>query len=360
MFVTVVVGTRPEIIKMAPVYFALKKAKLPPRLVHSGQHYDYKMSEVFFKELGLPEPEAFLGVGSGTPGQQTGEAIVRFEKEFSGSRPDCVLVEGDTNTVLAGAIAAMKMRIKLGHVEAGLRSYDLRMPEELNRRLTDHASDYLFAPTEVSVNILKGERVWGKVFKTGNTVIDATIAYTPRALKRSKALKDVGWEEFALATLHRAENVDDPATLAQMVKVLTDSPMPFVLPLHPRTEARLKETGLMEPLAGSKNVQIIPPAGYFDFLALLKSCRFVLTDSGGIQEEACSPVMKKRVFVMRRSTERPEAVRAGYAKVVGTDSGRVLRELRAFVQNPVMLAARCPYGQGDAGERIAAILEEEL
>ncbi|MGB2825620.1 MAG: UDP-N-acetylglucosamine 2-epimerase, partial [Thermoplasmata archaeon] len=169
MTISVVVGTRPEIIKMAPVYFALRKARLKPTLIHSGQHYDYQMSQVFFDELGLPKPEVFLGIGSGAPGKQTGDAIIKFEQEFAESRPDCVLVEGDTNTVLAGAIAAMKLRIKLGHVEAGLRSYDLRMPEELNRRLTDHASDYLFAPTVDSVRILKGEKVWGKIHRTGNT-----------------------------------------------------------------------------------------------------------------------------------------------------------------------------------------------
>ena len=212
MTVSVVVGTRPEIIKMAPVYFALKKARMRPRLVHSGQHYDYKMSQVFFDELGLPEPDIFLGVGFNSPGQQTGEAIIRFEQEFTRSGTECVLVEGDTNTVLAGAIAAMKSGIRIGHVEAGLRSYDLRMPEELNRRLTDHASDYLFAPTEDSVRILKDEKVWGRVFKTGNTVIDATFRYLPKAKRRSKVASRVGQAEFALATIHRAENVDDPAT----------------------------------------------------------------------------------------------------------------------------------------------------
>src|SRR4030043_256114 len=232
MMVTVVVGTRPEIIKMAPLYFALKKTKLVPRLVHSGQHYDYSMSKIFFEELELPEPDAFLGVGSGSPGAQTGDAIIKFEAEFKGSSPGCVLVEGDTNTVLAGAVAAMKHHVKVGHVEAGLRSYDLRMPEELNRRLTDHASDFLFAPTDDSVKILKGENVWGKVFKTGNTVVDATIMYLPKALERSKIMTKVPWEEYALATLHRAENVDNPGTLEQMMKVLMDCPVPVILPLH--------------------------------------------------------------------------------------------------------------------------------
>lgn len=360
MTVSVVVGTRPEIIKMAPVYFALKRARLRPRLVHSGQHYDYQMSQVFFDDLGLPEPDAFLGVGSGLPGHQTGDAIIRFEKEFLDSEPDCVLVEGDTNTVLAGAIAAMKLRIKVGHVEAGLRSYDLRMPEELNRRLTDHASDYLYAPTKDSVDILKGEQVWGKVYRTGNTVIDATVKYMPKALKTSAVMGKVPWDEFALATLHRAENVDDPSTLEGMVEVLKGSPLPVVLPLHPRTDLRLRENGLKAGVEASENIRLLPPAGYLDLLTLMKHSSFILTDSGGIQEEASSPVLKKRVFVMRRSTERPEAVRAGYCTVVGTEPGEVLRALRAHMKSPRTRFSPCPYGKGDAAERIAKALKGDL
>ena len=360
MTVSVVVGTRPEIIKMAPVYFALEKAELTPVLVHSEQHYDYEMSQVFFDQLEMPEPDVFLGIGSGSPGKQTGEAIMKFEEEFTRSRPDCVLVEGDTNTVLAGAIAAMKLGIKLGHVEAGLRSYDLRMPEELNRRLTDHASDLLFAPTDDSVDILKGENVWGKVFKTGNTVIDATIRYLPKALEKSRVLEDVPWESFAVATLHRAENVDDEATLKHMVKVLTDCPVPVVLPLHPRTDRMLQKYSLKDAVEASENIHLIPPAGYFDMLVLMKHARFILTDSGGIQEEATSPVLGKPVFVMRTSTERPEAVKAGFCKVVGTDSSTILEELKKFVTDPNPTFEACPYGDGTAGEMIASILREEL
>jgi len=360
MTVAVVVGTRPEIIKQAPVYFALKAAKLSPLLVHSGQHYDYNMSKVFFEELGLPEPDKFLGVGSHSPGEQTGEAIIKFEKEFFEPRPDCVLVEGDTNTVLAGAIGAVKQHIKVGHVEAGLRSYDLRMPEELNRRLTDHASDYLFAPTDDSVKILKAENVWGKVFKTGNTVIDATIQYLPKAMKNPKVMWDVPWTNYVLATLHRAENVDNPEVLEHMVKVLMECPFPVVLPLHPRTDLRLREYQLKDRLERSKNVKLLPPSGYFDMLVLMKNCRFILTDSGGIQEEASSPVMGKKVFVMRKSTERPEAVRAGYCDVVGTNSSKVLSALKRFAENPKTRFKPCPYGLGDSGKRIAAILAREL
>jgi UDP-N-acetylglucosamine 2-epimerase (non-hydrolysing) len=361
MLASVVVGTRPEIIKMAPVLFALKKAKVNTRLVHSGQHYDYKMSKVFFEELELPEPDSFLSVGSGSPGQQTGEAIAKFEKEFTEPRPDCVLVEGDTNTVLAGALAAMKKHIKVGHVEAGLRSYDLRMPEELNRRLTDHASNYLFAPTDESIKILKGENVWGKMFKTGNTVIDATVKYLPKAEKTSRILWDVPWKNYVLATLHRAENVDNKEVLEHMVTVLTQCPLPVVLPLHPRTDLRLKEYGFKDTVERSKNIKLLPPAGYLDMLLLMKNSNFVLTDSGGIQEEATSPSIRKRVFVMRKSTERPEAVKAGYCKVVGTNSKKVLKELNDFADGKVKPKFKpCPYGKGDAGTKIATILKREL
>lgn len=360
MLVSVVVGTRPEIIKMAPVYFALKKTKLAPRLVHSGQHYDYAMSEVFFKELGLPQPDAFLGVGSGAPGQQTGEAIIRFEKEFTESKTGCVLVEGDTNTALAGAIAARKMHVKPGHVEAGLRSYDLRMPEEHNRRLVDHISDYLFAPTEDAVKILKGENVWGRIYKTGNTIIDATLKYVPLAEKSSRVLWDVPWKNYMLATLHRSENVDNPQVLKNIVEVLTEAPLPVVLPLHPRTDLRLRENNLKDRIEKSKNVKLLPPTGYFDMLVLMKNSGCIITDSGGIQEEATSPAIRKRVFVMRKSTERPEAVRAGYCKVLGTSSKKILKELRNFVDDPKVKFKPCPYGKGDSGVRIVSALKRSL
>ncbi|MCJ2512297.1 MAG: UDP-N-acetylglucosamine 2-epimerase (non-hydrolyzing), partial [Candidatus Thermoplasmatota archaeon] len=274
--------------------------------------------------------------------------------------PDWVLVQGDTTTVLAASLAAYYRRIAVGHVEAGLRSYDLRMPEELNRRLTDHASDYLFAPTQDSVRILKEENVWGKVFRTGNTAIDATVRYLPKALRLSKAVKKVRWKEYALATLHRAENVDNPATLKKLVEALLRSPVPVVLPLHPRTDARLKEANLKDTMENSDNVQLLPPVGYFDMLALMKNAEFVLTDSGGIQEEATSPVIRKRVFVIRKSTERPEAVKAGYCKVVGTSRARILREIRAYQKDPRGAVKACPYGKGDASEMIAGILKKSI
>ncbi|MCJ2512807.1 MAG: UDP-N-acetyl glucosamine 2-epimerase, partial [Candidatus Thermoplasmatota archaeon] len=210
------------------------------------------------------------------------------------------------------------------------------------------------------MRILKGENVWGKIHRTGNTVIDATMRYLPKALKKSSVLKMVEWDEFGLATLHRAENVDDKATLKQLVKVLLDSPIPLVLPLHPRTDARLKEFDLKESVERSENVLLVPPVGYFDMLALMSSAKFIITDSGGIQEEATSPAIKKRVFVMRKSTERPEAVRAGYCTMVGTDPRVVLRALRAYMNAPGTRFAPCPYGKGDAADRISAALKKDL
>ena len=210
------------------------------------------------------------------------------------------------------------------------------------------------------MDILRKEHVWGKVYRTGNTVIDATVRYLPLALRRSKVMSEVPWDEFALATLHRAENVDDPGTLKGMVKVLRESPLPVVLPLHPRADLRLRESGLKAEVEASENIRLLPPAGYLDLLTLMRHASFVLTDSGGIQEEATSPVLNKRVFVMRLSTERPEAVRAGNCTVVGTHPANVLRALRSHVRAPRTRFAPCPYGKGDAAERIAAALRKDM
>lgn len=357
LMISVVVGTRPEIIKMAPIILELKRRNINFRIVHTGQHYDLELSQVFFEELGLPHPDHLLEVGSGTQAHQTATALIRLEEVFMEQEPDLVLVEGDTNTVLAGALAAAKLEIDVGHVEAGLRSRDLRMPEEHNRRLTDHVSKHLFAPTEWSASNLKSEGVWGDVHVVGNTVIDACIRYLPLATQKSEVLERLEFEQFALATAHRAENVDDPAVLKNIVQILVDCPAPVVYPLHPRTEKMLKEQEMWEELSGSGNVQIIPPVGYFDFLVLMKNCSFILTDSGGIQEEATAPNLMKKVFVLRLSTERPEAVETGHAEVVGLEPGRVLESVRAFLESKEMRMGESPYGTGNSGRKIVDILE---
>lgn len=360
MSIDVVVGTRPEIIKMAPIVLGLQEAGVPYSLVHTGQHYDRELSEVFLDELGLGRPQESLSVGSGTQAGQTAKALTKLGDSFARRRPELVLVEGDTNTVLAGALAASKLGIDVAHVEAGLRSFDLRMPEEHNRRLTDHLSSYLFAPTEVSKANLERESVWGEVFVTGNTVIDSCLLFMPQAEAHSKVLEEVRFEEFCLATAHRVENVEDPETLRRLVRIFTGSPLPVVYPIHPRTQRRLREAGLLESLVASENVQLLPAKGYYDFLVLMRHCSLILTDSGGIQEEATAPNIRKKVFVLRRSTERPEAVEAGYAEVVGTDPETALSRIRQYVANPTPPYGPSPYGDGFSGRKITKIVQSIL
>ena len=361
MDVAVVIGTRPEIIKMAPIVFELKRRSIPFNLIHTGQHYDKALSEVFFDELELPRPDSFLGVGSGSAAEQTGRAMIEIEKEIIARRPDVVLVQGDTNTVLAGALAGSKAGFPVGHVEAGLRSYDLRMPEEYNRILADHISAFLFAPTEVNLANLTKEAVTGRIFVTGNTVIDSCNRYAPIAEKKSKVMSEIKFKKFCLATAHRAENVDDPKVLGNFVEIFSRSPLPVVFPVHPRTRKLLDGSRLGAIVEKSENIQLIDPQGYFDFLTLMRRCEFIMTDSGGIQEEATAPSINKRVFVLRLSTERPEAVASGHATVVGTEPGNVLREISAYVSGGcVPPASNCPYGNGDAAQKTVEHLMEEI
>ena len=262
----VVIGTRPEIIKMAPIVRALKKSRIPFLFVHCGQHYDYNMSQQFIENLELPTPDYSLKIRASSPGAQTARIMAKMDKLLKKTTPYLVLVEGDTNTVLAAALAANKQRIPVGHVEAGLRSFDLRMPEEHNRRLTDHVSDFLFAPTSRSEANLKRENVWGKIFVTGNTVIDAVNQHLPIAERKSDILKKIRFEKFALATAHRAENVDDMNVLKSLMDVLTESPVPVVYSMHPPTRKRLRQHKLLQQIERNENVQVFPPLGYLDFL----------------------------------------------------------------------------------------------
>lgn len=361
MSVAIIVGTRPEIIKMAPIVFELQKHSIPFNLIHTGQHYDELLSEIFFEELGLPKPDCFLGVGSGTQAEQTAKAMVAIEKELLASEPSVVLVQGDTNTVLAGALAATKAGFKVGHVEAGLRSYDLRMPEEYNRRLTDHICAYLFAPTEMAVDNLKKESVQGKIFVTGNTVIDSCNRYSQIAEKKSTILSRIRFQKFCLATAHRAENVDDPVVLRNFIDAFDRCPIPVVYPVHPRTRKALVTYELGDKAERSNNIQLLDPIGYFDMLMLLKHCEFVMTDSGGIQEEVTAPSINKKVFVLRLSTERPEAVKSGHAIVVGTNPDTILREVSNYViEGTIPPSKSNPYGSGDAAIKTIDYLLGEL
>ncbi len=358
--VMVVVGTRPEIVKMAPVIRALRESATPSMFVHCGQHYDYNMSQQFIDDLELPMPDYSFKLKAFSQGTQTAQIITHIEPILEKTRPAVVLVEGDTNGVFAAALATVKLGIPVGHIEAGLRSFDLRMPEEHNRRLTDHISTYLFAPTEKAKSNLKKESVWGKIYVTGNTVIDAVVQHLPIAEKRSQIMESLRFERYALATAHRAENVDDITVLAGFMEAFAEAPIPVVYPMHPRTKKRLRQNKIYTRALKSGNIQILPPLGYLDFLVLMKNCEMIVTDSGGIQEEATAPAIRKPVLVIRLSTERPEAVNAGFAEVVGVEKRRILKAMNAVLEQPRELPERSPYGDGNAAGKIVKILGEEL
>jgi len=358
--VIIVVGTRPEMVKMAPVIRALTKHAVPQIFVHCGQHYDYNMSQQFIDELELPPPKYSFKIKAHSQGVQTARIMVQMEQLLKKTSPELVLVEGDTNGVLATALAAVKLGISVGHVEAGLRSFDLRMPEEHNRRLTDHISTYLFAPTERAESNLKRENVWGRIYVTGNTVIDAVAQHLPIAEKRIHAEKHLNSEPFALATAHRSENVDDLTVLKNLMEAFAEAPLPVVFPMHPRTKKRLRQCGIYVRIRKCRNIKILPPLGYLDFLILMKKCRMIVTDSGGIQEEATAPGIRKPIVVTRLLTERPEAVESGFAEVAGVDKDEILNTMRRILRNPRKLPHKSPYGDGTAARAIAEIVSEHV
>lgn len=324
-----VVGARPQFIKLAPVLRAIAEHNqahpdLPIRdiLVHTGQHYDYEMSGVFFEELGLKHPDYHLGVGSGSHGAQTGEMLRRIEEVLLTVKPDVVVVYGDTNSTLAGALAAVKLHFPVAHVEAGLRSFNRHMPEEINRVLTDHMSEYLFCPTETAVKNLEREGITRGVYLVGDVMYDALLQYMELAERRSTILRDLGLEprRYALATVHRAENTDDPARLGGILEGLhriVASGLPVVAPLHPRTRTAATRYGLS--LDGLK---VLPPVSYLDMLMLEKHARVILTDSGGVQKEAFK--LSVPCLTFRDQTEWPETLVAGANRLVPTEPALIL------------------------------------
>jgi UDP-N-acetylglucosamine 2-epimerase (non-hydrolysing) len=358
--IMLVVGTRPEIIKMAPILRVFQNNSVPFVFVHCGQHYDYNMSQRFIEELSLPKPDYSFKIKVYSPCVQTGRIMRTVGRVVKKVKPRLVLVEGDTNGVLASALAAVKLDVPVGHVEAGLRSFDLRMPEEHNRRLVDHISSYLFAPTDTARKNLENENVWGKIYVTGNTVVDAVMQHLPIAEKKSSILEKIRFKEFALVTAHRAENVDNQVVLRNFVESFVKAPIPIVYPIHPRTRKCLRQHKMWKSFASSENVQILPPLGYFDFLLLMKECKMIITDSGGLQEEATAPPLRKPVLVIRLSTERPEAVEAGFAKVVGVDKKNILDAMEKTLNGKLNFPRFSPYGDGDAGKSIVSVLMKEI
>jgi UDP-GlcNAc3NAcA epimerase len=346
--VLTVIGNRPQFVKAAAVSARLRR-HAQEVLVHTGQHYDDALSEVFFSELGLPRPEHRLDLGGGTNTSQTARMLEALEPLLATEAPDAVLVYGDTNSTLAGALAAAQAQIPVAHVEAGMRSYDRTMPEELNRVLTDHASSLLLCSTEGAAATLRDEEVGGEVVVVGDVMVDVFELVGPRARERTSVLEalEVDPGEYVLATAHRAGNVDDPARLARLVELLTAVPGPVVLPLHPRTRARLESAGLLDALDG---VVLAPPLGYLDFTALLLHARAVLTDSGGVQKEAYLAGLP--CVTLRDTTEWRETVEAGWNTLVDLDA----RQALAALERPVPEARPPLYGDGQAGARVVEAL----
>ncbi len=343
--IAVVLGTRPEIVKMAPIIKELEKRDIDYFVIHTGQHYSYNLDKVFFENFELEKPKYNLEIGSGTHGQQTGEIMKRIETVLINEKPEITLVEGDTNTVLASALAASKLHIKVGHVEAGLRSFWRGMPEEINRVLTDHVSDLLFAPTEIARKNLVNEGITTGVYVVGNTIVDS-LKFTSQKLTKIE-------KDFILLTLHREENADDPEKLeniiggAELISEYFD--IPIIYPIHPRTEKNLKK---FEIKPNKERIKLIDPLDYFTFLSYLKSCRFVLTDSGGIQEEAC--VLNVPCITLRENTERPETIDIGANILAGSNPEKILES--AIKMSKINKKWENPYGE-DVGRKIVDILQ---
>jgi UDP-N-acetylglucosamine 2-epimerase (non-hydrolysing) len=354
MKISVVVGTRPEIIKMSPIIRECERLNLDYFILHSGQHYSHNMDQVFFEELELPEARYNLDVGSGSHAVQTGKILIGVEEVLRRERPDVVLVEGDTNTVLGGALAAAKLGVAVGHVEAGLRCYDSSMPEEINRVLVDHVSDYLFAPTDKSARILLDEGLAKeKIFVTGNTIVDAVFQNLEIADRKRDVMNDLELKpkNYFLVTAHRQENVDNSARFAWILRglrnIAEEFGFPLIYPVHPRSKKQIERFGLK-----ADEVRFIEPVDFLSFLQLEKNAKLVLTDSGGVQEEAC--VLNVPCVTLRDSTERPETVEVGSNVLAGADSDRILDCTRMMLSRENGWVN--PFGDGEAGRRTVEVL----
>lgn len=355
MKVLTVVGARPQFIKAAPVSKALRQAGHAEFLVHTGQHYDYGMSQVFFDEMGIPAPDVNLEVGSDSHARQTAQMLVSLEEVMLAEKPDKVLVYGDTNSTLAGALAAAKLCLPLAHVEAGLRSFNREMPEEINRILADRVADLLLCPTQTAVDNLAREGITGSVHLVGDTMYDAVLQFAAVARERSTILRELDLQpkNYLLATVHRAYNTDAPENLRGILTALRDADEPVVFPAHPRTRAKIAELGDAFQSECSGNLKMIEPVGYLDMLVLEENARLILTDSGGMQKEAY--FFGVPCLTMRPETEWVETVEAGWNRLVGTDA----RSIRAAVRDFTTPGERPPlFGDGDAASKIISVLAE--
>ncbi len=346
-----IIGARPQFIKCAPLSHAIRREH-QEFILHTGQHYDSEMSDVFFNELNIPKPDYNLGIGSGTHGEQTGRMLTEIEKILVKESPDLVLTYGDTNSTLAGALAASKLHISIAHVEAGLRSFDRTMPEEINRVLTDHTSNFLFCPTETAVKNLKKEGVTDGVYCVGDVMVDA-LEYNRKIAEDKSTILDemeLTSKDFMVATVHRPANTDSQENLSSIVKAFCSAAdQTIVFPIHPRTEKFLKEYGLWNELC--QHVKVIQPIGYLDMLKLMAHSSKILTDSGGIQKEAY--MLGVPCMTMRENTEWVETVENGWNVLVGVDYRKIVDAIRGFEGADERSDV---FGSGNASERVCEIL----
>ncbi len=345
-----IVGARPQFIKCAPLSRELRKEH-EEILVHTGQHYDHEMSEVFFEELNIPKPDYNLGIGSGNHGEQTGKMLIDIEKVMIKEKPDLVLVYGDTNSTLAGALAAAKLQIKVAHVEAGLRSFDRMMPEEINRVLTDHVSDLLFCPTQTAIDNLASEGITGGVHLVGDAMVDALEYNRKIAEGKSRIIEEMELErgKYLVITVHRPGNTDNRENMTNIIEALGKAGRTVVFPVHPRTEKYLAEYNLLDRMP--ENIKVIQPLGYLDMLRLMGSAEKILTDSGGVQKEAY--MLDVPCITLRENTEWVETLEDGWNVLVGADKGKIIESVQSMA--PVGVQQKV-FGSKGASERILNII----
>lgn len=356
MKILTVVGARPQFIKASMFSKAIKSnSKMEEIIVHTGQHYDDNMSTVFFKQLNLPKADYYLGVGSGSHGKQTAKMLVELENVMLSVKPDIVLVYGDTNSTLAGSLVASKLHIPIAHVESGLRSFNKKMPEEINRTVTDHLSDWLFCPSQAAVENLTKEGIVKGVYLSGDIMYDSVLHFKPLALQQSTILQELSLTKsnYYLATVHRAENTDHPERLKSIFEALQQLKMNVVLPLHPRTKSKINQFKLTD-LISSPHIKIVEPLNYFDMLSLSSQANLILTDSGGLQKEAY--MLKIPCITLRDETEWIETVQSGWNHLVGANTQQIINTL-----NKIQIPNQSPplFGDGKTAQRISETLLEE-